>query len=70
MIFLFQMKKFNYHLNEKLLSLLTFFLEELYSNKESMTFIEFYDKIEPLFSNYFLINFFFQNKNSNKKNFS
>ena len=70
MIFLFQMKKFNYHLNEKLLSLLTFFLEELYSNKESMTFIEFYDKVETLFSNYLFNKLFFQNKNSNKKNFS
>ena len=41
------------NLNEKLLSLLTPFLEELYSNKELMTFREFYDKVEPLFSNYF-----------------
>ena len=41
------------NLNEKLLSLLTPFLEELYSNKELMTFREFYDKVEPLFSNNF-----------------
>ena len=35
-----------------------------------MTFIEFYDKVETLFSNYLFNKLFFQNKNSNKKNFS
>ena len=42
------------NLNEKLLSVLTPFIEELYSNKENITFREFYDKVEPILSNNFL----------------
>ncbi len=49
---------------------INFFLEELYSNKESMTFIEFYDKVEPLFSNYFFNKHFFKIKIQIKKYFS
>jgi len=41
------------NLNEKLLSVLTPFIEELYSNKENLTFRDFYDKVEPILSNNF-----------------
>ena len=41
------------NLNEKLLSVLTPFIEELYSNKDNLTFREFYDKVEPILSNSF-----------------